>query len=780
MGVSQGTSDRLNSFVGAVGQSMLVSDGRNPFGAVPYFMQQEQKSADAKRQRDGLKAVLRRLNPAATEAELDAMASDPATAKLAVAAAQAEAETKAGQTASGLMGGLLGGAPGSGVQMSPTAPAGPAAGASLNGPSSDASSTIPGSLTLDDNNLDLAVRTTMAEAGNEGPEGRKAVAAVLRNRALLAGTSVAQEALKKNQFEPWNPGSKNDPRRFKVESPEYQRTLAEIRPVLEGQEDPTGGATHFYAPGLQSDLGRNKPSWDDGSGVALGNHRFFRIPYAGKNPSLLAQRQAQAAPTQVAGGPGAPMPVVSSQQLGFNPSDGVDPLAGFVPSGGPGAPRAAGSEPVEIAETEEQSQAIERRMGMYPPGPASMQPPRRPNGPSEADLPAAGNVPAGLVIPPAPEAPRYGPTTMRALAARQASAAGAPGSPGQTAPPAFALNDPAQATKAIPQLFKVLSIPNLPDAQKAQAKSMLDYALSVVKPTERTRQLMEAGYTPGTPEYVAAYKSLINSDRTPSGYRFTGDGQTLEPIPGGPQDPSNRATKAPPPGYRALDGGERFEPIPGGPADPATISTQAQARAAGKPAPAPKPLPQNAVKDLAAAGESYGDFNRLVTGFRPDFAGWRINAVGDAANAIASKTGIGNTDAADWWADYAAKRNVTRNKLFGSALTASEKSEFLKADITPGMTPEAIGKNLARQQDAATRAARKLSGYYIKAGRNPEEIEAALGIGLDELGVGADASTASPEPSAQPQSAPRAGRSPAPVFSPADLEAEARRRGLMR
>lgn len=165
---------------------------------------------------------------------------------------------------------------------------------------------LPGKLSLDDNNTDLAVRTVLAEAGSQGDVGRKAVAAVLRNRALLSGKSVGEEALAPNQFEPWNPGSKNDPRRFRVDSPEYQRTLAEIKPVLEGAEaDPTGGATHFYAPGLQSDLGRNKPSWDKGNGTDIGGHRFFRIPYAGKDPSELAKQVIASTPDPKAPAKGA-------------------------------------------------------------------------------------------------------------------------------------------------------------------------------------------------------------------------------------------------------------------------------------------------------------------------------------------------------------------------------------------------------------------------------------------------------------------------------------------
>lgn len=181
-----------------------------------------------------------------------------------------------------------------------TAAAAPAAGASR------APASIPGSVGgLDDNNLDVAVRTAMAEAGGMGAPGIRDVAAVLRNRALLSGRSVADEALAKNQFEPWNPGSKNDPRRFKADSPEYQAALAAVRPILDGSEpDPTGGATFFYAPKAQAALGRRPPKWDDGSGEDRGLHRFFRLPYAGKDPASLARAQAGGADT-LQGGAGS-------------------------------------------------------------------------------------------------------------------------------------------------------------------------------------------------------------------------------------------------------------------------------------------------------------------------------------------------------------------------------------------------------------------------------------------------------------------------------------------
>lgn len=152
----------------------------------------------------------------------------------------------------------------------------------------------------------------------------------------------------------------------------------------------------------------------------------------------------------------------------------------------------------------------------------------------------------------------------------------------------------------------------------------------------------------------------------------------------------------------------------------------------------PKPLPHSTVKELSEAGAGFADYQRLLGGFKDDYAGYVVRAAGDAAN-WAGRTIPGVTDErrqqAEWWQDYQAKRNVVRNALFGAALTKIEGTEFDKADIHPGMSPQAVRTNLTRQNEIAKRAAQKLANYYVRTGRNPAEIEAALGVPLDQLGI---------------------------------------------
>ncbi|WP_264051677.1 cell wall hydrolase [Methylobacterium flocculans] len=430
----------------------LASSPHNaPLATLPQTLAAMNKGRQPTGNREAIALALR--NYGFDEVTAATLAKDPEAAKFAIAQKQQQeglAEQQRLLSAAPSSAGFLGGGGGS-ASMSPAAPGGPAAGASLNG-----GGQIPGTLSLNESDADTAIRTVMAEAGNQGPEGMKAVAGVLRNRALLAGTGVGAEARKPNQFEPWNPDSGNDPRRFKVDSPEYQAAAKLVIPVLRGEvADPTGGATHFYAPKAQAALGRNVPDWDDGSGTDLGGHRFFRRPYAGKDPAILARQGAPNVQVADASGSGG-LPVVDSDQAGFSPT-GADPLAGFNPSAGPysSAPAPAASRPVppvgsgrtpppppapeplsgtrnasggvRVAENERQVQELEGRLSQYP-SDIYRATQTAQAGSSPADMPASGAVPAGFVIPGAsgqggalPQGPKpptevRGPTTQRATA----------------------------------------------------------------------------------------------------------------------------------------------------------------------------------------------------------------------------------------------------------------------------------------------------------------------------------------------------------------------------
>jgi hypothetical protein len=140
---------------------------------------------------------------------------------------------------------------------------------------------------------DRAIRTIIAEAGNQGPTGMNAVGSVIRNRAVGGGATPTQVVMAQNQFEPWNTaGGRSKMAAIDPNSPQYQSADQALTSAYAGN-DPTNGATNFYAPKAQAALGRQAPAWDNGSGVDIGDHRFF----GGANaPVAAALSGPQAAP----------------------------------------------------------------------------------------------------------------------------------------------------------------------------------------------------------------------------------------------------------------------------------------------------------------------------------------------------------------------------------------------------------------------------------------------------------------------------------------------------
>lgn len=127
---------------------------------------------------------------------------------------------------------------------------------------------------------------------------------------------------------------------------------------------------------------------------------------------------------------------------------------------------------------------------------------------------------------------------------------------------------------------------------------------------------------------------------------------------------------------------------------------------------------------LAERAQSADKLVNIYESFKPEFAGFATDRVGDAALLIAGKSkDTKSVEFFQWWQGYQENINKVRNELFGAALTAPEKAEFEKAMVTKGMSPAQASANLKRQAELAVNAYNKLENVlrvqgFSKAGLN--------------------------------------------------------------
>jgi spore germination cell wall hydrolase CwlJ-like protein len=134
---------------------------------------------------------------------------------------------------------------------------------------------------------DVATRTVLGEAANQGPVGMAGVADVMRNRAAsggYGGETMDKVALAKGQFEPWmTAGGRNRMASFSPTGQPYKNAQAAVDTAAIGSRpDVTGGAEYFYAPKAQAQLapvdGRPAtPSFAAGRQptAVIGDHNFY-------------------------------------------------------------------------------------------------------------------------------------------------------------------------------------------------------------------------------------------------------------------------------------------------------------------------------------------------------------------------------------------------------------------------------------------------------------------------------------------------------------------------
>jgi Cell Wall Hydrolase len=173
---------------------------------------------------------------------------------------------------------------------------------------------------------ELAIRTIAAETSGD-PRETLAIASTIGNRLLSGrwGSTPGDVVLARNQFEPWNkPGGSNDPMNISPDSPRYKQAAAAWDAVSSGQvQDPTNGATHFFAPAAQSALGRNVPAWARGQeGTQIGKTAFY-APEGRARPQPSAQIQwDDEAPSALGNGRPVNVPPGAPQSQAQKPVDG--------------------------------------------------------------------------------------------------------------------------------------------------------------------------------------------------------------------------------------------------------------------------------------------------------------------------------------------------------------------------------------------------------------------------------------------------------------------------
>jgi spore germination cell wall hydrolase CwlJ-like protein len=175
---------------------------------------------------------------------------------------------------------------------------------------------------------DMAIRTIIAEAGDQPFAGQTGVAATFRNRAVdgsYGGDTVPGVIQKPFAYEPWNTQAGRDRMAaIPASDPRYATAGRALDSAYFG-EDPTEGATHFVAPRAQAALGRPMPSWARGEGTTIGDHVF----YSPDDEPAAPVRVASAAPMAPGGpqaasvAPGAPSPAVATVAQAMAPQPGT-------------------------------------------------------------------------------------------------------------------------------------------------------------------------------------------------------------------------------------------------------------------------------------------------------------------------------------------------------------------------------------------------------------------------------------------------------------------------
>jgi hypothetical protein len=137
---------------------------------------------------------------------------------------------------------------------------------------------------------------------------------------------------------------------------------------------------------------------------------------------------------------------------------------------------------------------------------------------------------------------------------------------------------------------------------------------------------------------------------------------------------------------------------------------------------------------LANQSEGVDKLIGISDSFKPEFAGYATDYVGEAAVLLAGKSSDpDNVALYQWWQGYQDHVNRVRNELFGAALTAPEKAEFEKAMVTKGMNPAQAQANLKRQAEQALKAYEKLEKVLRVGGYSNSQLDSLKPSGFNAV-----------------------------------------------
>lgn len=144
----------------------------------------------------------------------------------------------------------------------------------------------------------------------------------------------------------------------------------------------------------------------------------------------------------------------------------------------------------------------------------------------------------------------------------------------------------------------------------------------------------------------------------------------------------------------------------------------------------PRYIPAKQFEDLTDQAQDTYNITGVISAFKPEYATAGVPGSREAANqavSMGAPTTQNAKDAAAWWAQYEQLYTLpTRNKLFGSALTAPERAAWQQNAISPNMTADVIKQRLANLEKIKSTAMARKRQSFLSAGYDPEQIEAAF------------------------------------------------------